>query len=96
MEGCLRVPKEVSQILRHLSEGSKERAVIKSKKERLIKTLSEEDSNDVAVENSENEIENVGGLKEIERRKLKQVMKESHEISWRSTKSHTRDVGHSK
>ena len=26
VEGCLRVPKEVSQIMRHLSEGSKEKS----------------------------------------------------------------------
>jgi len=35
LEGCLWVLKEVSQIMRHLSEGSKERAAIKSKKSDL-------------------------------------------------------------
>ena len=44
-------------------------------------------------EDSDNEIEEVGGLKEVERRQLKQVMKESHEMTKRSTEGHTRDVG---
>ena len=54
VKGCLRVPKEVSQIMRqHLSKGSKERATIKFKKERLMKPLSEEDFYDVADKDSE-------------------------------------------
>ena len=52
--------------MRHLSEGSKERAVIRSKKERLIKSLSEEDFYDATNEDSDNEIEEVGGLEEVE------------------------------
>ena len=62
VEGCLRVSKEVSQIMRYLSEGSKKRAAIKSKKERVMGSLSEEDFYDVTDENSDNEIEEVGGL----------------------------------
>ena len=43
VEACLKVPKEVSILLRkYLSEGSKERASIKIKKEHLMKSLSEE------------------------------------------------------
>ena len=42
--------------MRHLSEGSKEKATIKSKKEQLMKSLCEEDFYDVADEDSENEI----------------------------------------
>jgi len=58
VEGCLRVPKEVSQILRqHFSEDSKKRAAIKFKKERLMKSLSEEDFYDVVDKNSEDDIE---------------------------------------
>ena len=64
--------------MRHLSEGSKERAAIKFKKERLRKSLSEEDSYDVTDEDSDNEIE--GGLEKIERRQLKQVIKENREM----------------
>ena len=72
MEGCLRWPKEVSQIMRqHLSEDSKERAAIKSRKERLMKSLSEEDFYDVTDEDSDNEIEEVGYLEGVERRQLK-------------------------
>ena len=56
MEGCLRLPKEASQILRHLFEGSKERAV-KSKKDRVIKSLSEKDVYDMSDKDSENDIE---------------------------------------
>ena len=71
VEGCLRVSKEVSQIMSHLSEGSKERAAIKSKKERLIKSLSEEEFYNVTDEDSDNEIEEVDGLEGVERRQLK-------------------------
>ena len=56
--------------MRHLSEGSKERAAIKFKKERLMKSLSEEDFYDVTDKDSDNEIEEVGGLEGIERRQL--------------------------
>ena len=55
----------------HLFKGSKERAAIKSKKERLMKSLSEEDFYDIADEVSDNEIKEVGGLKGVERRQLK-------------------------
>jgi len=82
VEGCLRVSKEISQIMRrHLSEGSKERAAIKSKKDRLMRSLSEEDFYDVIEEDSDNEIEEVGGLERVERRQLKQAMKESREMA---------------
>jgi len=85
VEGCLRVSKEISQIMRrHLSEGSKERAAIKSKKDRLMRSLSEEDFYEVTEEDSDNEIEEVGGLEGVERRQLKQAMKESREMAWRS------------
>ena len=70
--------------MRYLSEGSKERAAIKSKKEQLMKSLSEEDFYDVTDEDSENEIEKVDDLNEVEKRQLKQAMKESREIAWRS------------
>ena len=70
VEACLKVPKEVSTLLRkHLSEGSKERASIKVKKEDLMKSLTEEVFMKLAK--SEDEIEEVGGLEEIERRQLK-------------------------
>ena len=52
-----RVSKEVSQIVRHLSEGSKEIVAIKFKKERLMKSLSEEDFYDAVDEDSKNKIE---------------------------------------
>jgi len=38
-------------------------------------------------------IEEVDGLEEVERRQLKQAMKESHEMTWRSTEGHIKDVG---
>ena len=58
VEGCLRVPKEIFQIIRqHLSKYNKERAVIKSKKERFMKSLSEEDFYDAVDEDSKNKIE---------------------------------------
>ena len=76
--------------MRHLSEGSKEKAVIKSKKGQPIKSLSEifmiwwkiwKDNEEVC------------GLKEVEKRQLKQVMKESREMTWREAEGHTKDVG---
>ena len=52
-----------------------------------MRSLSEEDFYDVIDEDSDNEIEEVGGLVEgVERRQLKQAMKESHEMAWRSAK----------
>ena len=63
---------------------SKERTVIKSKKERLMRSLSEEDFYD------DNEIEEVGSLG-VKRRQLKQVMKESRKMAWRSTEGF--DIG---
>ena len=54
-----------------LSEGSKERAAIKSKKERLMRSLSEEDFYEVTEEDSDNEIEEVGGLEGVKRKQLK-------------------------
>ena len=42
-------------------------------------------------EDSDNEIEEVGVLG-VERRQLKQAMKESREMTWRST-GHTRNIG---
>ena len=81
----LGVPKEVFQMMRqHLSEGSKEKAAIKFKKVRLMRSLSEEDFYDVTEEDSDNEIEEVGSLEGVERRQLKQAMKESREMAWRS------------
>ena len=56
-----------SHIMR-LSEGSKERAAVKSNKERLIKSLSEKDFYDVTDEDSNNEIEKVDGLEGVERK----------------------------
>ena len=50
--------------MRHLSESSKERAIIKYKIELLLKSLSEEDFYHMADEDSEDDIEKVGGLKE--------------------------------
>ena len=67
--------------MRHLSEGSKERAEIKSKKERLMRSLSEEDFYDLTDEDSDNEIEEADGLEGVERRQLKQAMKESREMA---------------
>jgi len=59
-----------------------------------MKSLSEEDFYDVTDENFENKIEEVGGLKKIERRQLQQAMKESRKIAWRrSAEGYTRDVG---
>ena len=86
VEGYLRVSKEVSQIMRHLSESSKERAAIKSNKERLMESLSEEDFYDVTDEDSDNKIEEVDGLEGVERRQLKQAMKENREMDWRLAK----------
>ena len=62
--------RNVSNIEKHLSESSKERAATKFKKERLMKSLSEKDFYDVTNEDFENDIEE-GGLKEVERRQLK-------------------------
>ena len=71
VEPCLKVPKEVSILLRkHLSEGSKERASIKIKKEHLMKSLSEEAFHEIGNDESVDEIE-VDGLEEIERRQIK-------------------------
>ena len=77
---------------RHPSEGSKERAVIKFKKERLMRSLSEEDFYDVSDEDSDNKTEEIDDLEGVERRQLKQAMKESREMTWRSTEGHTRVV----
>ena len=44
-------------------------------------------------EDSDNEIEEVSGLEGVERRQLKQAMKECREMVWRSTEGHTRDIG---
>ena len=45
-----------------------------------MKSLSEKDFYDLTDEDTENEIEEIGGLKEIERRQLKQVMKKSRKM----------------
>ena len=60
-----------------------------------MKSLSEEDFYDVVDEDSDNKIEKVDGLKGVERRQLKQTMKESRELTWRSAEEHTRDIGDS-
>ena len=49
-----------------------------------MRSLSEEDFYDVTEEDSDNEIEEVGGLEGVERRQLIQAMKESREMAWRS------------
>ena len=49
-----------------------------------MRSLSEEDFYDVTDEDSDNEIEEVGGLERVERRQVKQAMKESREMIWRS------------
>ena len=54
--------------MKHLYEGSKERAAIKSKKEQLMRSLSEEDFYDMTDEDSDNEIEEVDDLAGVERR----------------------------
>ena len=69
----MKAPKEVSQLLRHLSERSKEKPVIKSKKEQVMNSLSEKAFHEIADDKSENEIEEVRGWVEIERRQLKQL-----------------------
>ena len=53
-----------------------------------MKSFSEEDIYNVTDGDSDNEIEEVGGLKGDERRQLKQAMKESLEMAWRSTEGH--------
>jgi len=70
----------------NLSEGSKERATIKFKKERLMRSLSEEDFYDLSDEDSDNKIEEIDDLEGVERRQLKQAMKESREMAWRLAK----------
>ena len=73
---------EVSTLLRkHLSEGTKERASIKAKKEHLMKSLTDEAFHEIGVVESEDEIDEVGELEEIERRQLKKVMRESREMT---------------
>jgi len=75
VEACLKVSKEMSTLLRkHLSEGSKERAFIKVKKEHLMKILIEEAFHEIGDAESEDEIK-VSELEEIERRQLKQTMR---------------------
>ena len=49
-----------------------------------MRSLSEEDFYDVTDEDFDNEIEEIDGLEGVERRQLKQVMKESREMAWRS------------
>ena len=56
-------------------------------------SLIEKDFYDVTDEDYENKIEEVDGLEEVERRQLKQLIKESREMAWRSTEGHTRDIG---
>ena len=46
-----------------------------------MKSLSEKNFYDVTDEDSENKIEEVSGLEEVERRQLKQAMKESREMT---------------
>jgi len=68
VEAYLKVPKEVSTLLRkYLSEGSKERAFIKVKKEHLMKSLTDEAFHEIGDAESEDELE-VGGLEEIDGR----------------------------
>ena len=54
VEPSLKVPKEVSKLLRHLSERSKERTAIKSKKEQVMKSLSGEAFHEIGDDKSEN------------------------------------------
>jgi len=49
-----------------------------------MKSLSEEEFYNVTDKDFDNEIEEVNGLEGAERRQLKQVMKESREMAWRS------------
>ena len=37
--------------------------------------------------------EQVDGLERVERRQIKQAMKENREMAWRLTEGHTRDIG---
>jgi len=46
-----------------------------------MRSLSEEDFYDVNDEDSDNEIEEADGLEGVERRQLKQAMKESREMA---------------
>ena len=68
VKAYLKVPKEVSTLLRkHLSKGSKERVSIKAKKEHLMKSLTKEAFHEISDTRYDDEIEEVGGLKEIEK-----------------------------
>ena len=46
-----------------------------------MRSLSEKDFYDVTDKDSDNEIEEVGGLKGVERKQLKQAMKKSCEMT---------------
>ena len=48
-----------------------------------MKSLSEKIFYDVTDEDFENKIEEIDDLKEVERRQLKQAMKESQKMAWR-------------
>lgn len=81
VEGCPRVPVEVSHSVRqHMSNTSKEKAQLKKKKkEQLLNSLNRENFYEIDEGDSDDEIEEVA-MADFERRQMKQAMKESRRI----------------
>ena len=78
VEGCPRVPVEVSHSVRqHMSNTSKEKTQLKKKKERLLNSLNRDNFYEIDEGDSDDEIEEVA-MADFERRQMKQAMKESH------------------
>ena len=77
VEGCPRVPVEVSHSVRqHMFDTSKEKALLKKKKERLLSSLNKENFYEIDEGDSNDEIEEVA-MTDFERRQMKQAMKEN-------------------
>ncbi|KAL6316733.1 hypothetical protein AAG906_020417 [Vitis piasezkii] len=80
VEGCPRVPVEVSHSVRqHMFDTSKEKTQLKKKKEQLLSSLNKENFNEIDEGDSDDEIEEVA-MADFERRQMKQAMKESCQI----------------
>ncbi|RVW66251.1 hypothetical protein CK203_066386 [Vitis vinifera] len=91
VEGCPRVPVEVSHSVRqHMSNTSKEKAQLKKKKERLLNSLNRDNFYEIDEGDSDDEIEEVA-MADFERRQMKQAMKESRRIFEEGGQEHQQD-----
>ena len=80
VEGCPCVQVEVSHSVRqHMFDTSKEKALLKKKKERLLSSLNKENFYEIDEGDFDDEIEEVA-MANFERRQMKLAVKESHRI----------------